>query len=186
LDEFRRLVFAGDAIPASGTLVRRHCHERVGYYDPRLPHSGDWDLWLRLSTRYKIGYIAEPLYAYRVHRTNMHHSTIPPSQATDEYVQTIRNAFEALEPGSSAELRDLFAPAVRRAWLHAAAVECGSNRMNRAWEALLDAARRYPAIVCTRAFYATLAKLALHIGVGHANYARFASVWRRARLLRAS
>src|SRR5262249_15369481 len=51
LDEFRNLILS-NYVPHSGTLVRRSCHDVVGVYDPRLPHAGDWDLWLRLATRY--------------------------------------------------------------------------------------------------------------------------------------
>ena len=36
-DEFRSLMFA-NYVPHSGTLVRRTCHEQIGWYDTALPH----------------------------------------------------------------------------------------------------------------------------------------------------
>jgi hypothetical protein len=95
LEELGRLVFT-NYVPASGPLVRRACHDVIGCYDHRLPHAGDWDLWLRLCTRYRVGYLAQPLYGYRMHGTNMHHHVVTARQATGEHVQTVNRAFAAL------------------------------------------------------------------------------------------
>ena len=70
LEELGHLVFT-NYVPASGPLVRRSCHDEIGCYEASLPHAGDWDLWLRLCTRYRAGYLARALYGYRMHGTNM-------------------------------------------------------------------------------------------------------------------
>lgn len=43
------------------SLVRMNCLKEVGMFDERLPRLQDWDLWLRLSKKYKFFYINEPL-----------------------------------------------------------------------------------------------------------------------------
>src|SRR5262249_8477056 len=85
LEEFALLV-TGNSIPHSGPLMRRGCHVELGEYDANLPHAGDWDRWLRLTTRHSIGYLAEPLYAYRVHHTNMSHASVSPRRANGEHL----------------------------------------------------------------------------------------------------
>jgi glycosyltransferase involved in cell wall biosynthesis len=42
-------------------LIRKQCLERVGMFDEKLPRLQDWDLWLRLSKKYKFFYLNEPL-----------------------------------------------------------------------------------------------------------------------------
>ncbi len=83
LEEFARLVLECYVLN-SGTLVRRRCHEAVGGYDPALPYAGDWDRWLRLVARCDVGYLAEPLYAWRLHGRNATHAAIPAWQANRE------------------------------------------------------------------------------------------------------
>ena len=69
-DEFPYLLF-GCHIPQCATTVRREILKRVGLFDPELTQIGDWDLWLRISRHYKVGFISEVLYEYRRHGTNM-------------------------------------------------------------------------------------------------------------------
>jgi len=47
-------------------MLRRECLKKVGPYDESLFLPADWDMWLRISEHYKIGYIAKPLSKYRV------------------------------------------------------------------------------------------------------------------------
>ncbi|MDQ0636127.1 glycosyltransferase involved in cell wall biosynthesis [Arthrobacter pascens] len=54
-------------------VMRTEAMREVGYYNPELPHSGDLEYWLRLASRWDIGYIHGPPQAfYRVHESNMH------------------------------------------------------------------------------------------------------------------
>lgn len=70
---FHRLLFE-NFIQHSGTMVRREWFEQTGGYDERLFHSVDWELWLRIAAKADLGHIRRPLYAYRVHTRNMHHT----------------------------------------------------------------------------------------------------------------
>ena len=50
-------------------LLRRTALEDVGGY--RFDHSEDYDLWLRLSERFDLANLAEPLILYRVHGSQL-------------------------------------------------------------------------------------------------------------------
>jgi glycosyltransferase involved in cell wall biosynthesis len=52
-------------------IVRTKLQKAVGGYRPDLPHSGDVEMWLRLSANAGVGYIKEPQAVYRVHSANM-------------------------------------------------------------------------------------------------------------------
>ncbi len=57
-------------------VMRREALEQTDLYDPRLPHSGDFDMWLRTAARWDVGRVNGPVQAhYRVHESNMHLTT---------------------------------------------------------------------------------------------------------------
>lgn len=51
----------------STVMVRRNVLNDVGLFDKNLPSGEDYDLWLRIAAKYKIGYIPEKLMRYRQH-----------------------------------------------------------------------------------------------------------------------
>jgi glycosyltransferase involved in cell wall biosynthesis len=172
LDEFKTLIVE-NYVPASGTLVRRTCHEELGDYTSSLPHAADWDLWLRLTTRYDVGYVAEPLLAYRVHGNNMS-TALRIRNQTSDHVLTVERAFDALPANAPPGLRQLRTSAVRCAWLRAAAVSCAQGKAQTAWIALLDAVHRSPELLATSEFYAVAGRLLLMTLLGHQRYTHLA------------
>ena len=48
------------------TMFRMKAIKKVGGLDENLPTAEDWDLWLRISEKFKVFYIPVPLYIYRV------------------------------------------------------------------------------------------------------------------------
>lgn len=57
-------------------VMRREALTQTAGYDPRLPHSGDFALWLETAARWNIGRVNGPAQAfYRVHASNMHLTT---------------------------------------------------------------------------------------------------------------
>lgn len=113
-------------VPASGPLVRRAVTTRWGL-QRALPHAGEWDLLLRLAARYGIGYVAEPLYAYRMHAVNVHHRRISPVYSTSKYVLTAGKAFDSLPADASASVRRLQGAATRSALVRSVAVETAGD-----------------------------------------------------------
>ncbi|WP_309498698.1 glycosyltransferase [Sulfurovum sp.] len=62
-------LFAGNYIPAMGTLIRIDKIMKVGMYDEDISVE-DWNMWLKLSKRYKMKYVDEIVSFYRWHETN--------------------------------------------------------------------------------------------------------------------
>lgn len=57
--------------PVRGTaLIRRACFEDLGGMDDRFSLLADIDMWMRLSAKWDIGYVAEPLLAIHHHPAN--------------------------------------------------------------------------------------------------------------------
>jgi len=62
----RKHLLSGWGCPVRGTaLIRRSCLEAVGGIDGRYGLVADIDLWMRLSARWSVGYVAEPLIVVR-------------------------------------------------------------------------------------------------------------------------
>lgn len=55
----------------SSVLIRRKAIEEMGGYDELIPIWEDYELWLRIGTRYKMTNIPKLLTGYRVHAQNI-------------------------------------------------------------------------------------------------------------------
>ena len=143
LDEFRQLMWA-NYVPASGTLVRREVQHELGPYDVRLPHAGDWDMWLRAFARHDVGYIAEPLFGYRLHERNMSHRSIPPSRATEDVLLTLDKAFAALPEDIQADMRSLRRRAMHHALFRTVWLDLYHGHRARTWQGVIYALTRHP------------------------------------------
>jgi glycosyltransferase involved in cell wall biosynthesis len=170
-DEFRSLMW-GNYILHSGALLRRDVQSALGPYDPNLPQSGDWDLWLRAAAGYDVGYIAEPLYAYRLHRSNMQSKGIPPARQAEQNVRTLEKAFAALPPDAPADLWQMRAAAVRHALLQTAWFDLRNGRARRGWQAVLYALGQEPTLLASGELWRYLARLGALTCLGRAAYAR--------------
>jgi glycosyltransferase involved in cell wall biosynthesis len=59
-------LLADNSVSITTALVRRECFDEMGGMDSTLPVADDYELWLRLSARYRFCYLPERLAAYRV------------------------------------------------------------------------------------------------------------------------
>lgn len=50
----------------STVIVRKECFKKVGLFDENIFIPADWDMWLRLSDKYKAAYIDDNLTGYRL------------------------------------------------------------------------------------------------------------------------
>lgn len=64
-------LLAKNFIPAPSVVLFRQVLREIGGYDESLPYE-DYDLWLRLTRRHRLAYVAEPTVEYRVHGQNFH------------------------------------------------------------------------------------------------------------------
>lgn len=63
-------------ISSPEAVMRREAFAATDGYDPRLPHSGDFDMWLRTAARWDVARVNGAVQAlYRVHEANMHLTT---------------------------------------------------------------------------------------------------------------
>jgi glycosyltransferase involved in cell wall biosynthesis len=68
----RRFREGSGCITSPEVVVRTSLQRQVGGYDPKLPHTGDIEMWMRLAAHADVGYVrgADQAY-YRVHGNNM-------------------------------------------------------------------------------------------------------------------
>ena len=69
---FDDLILQRFYIPAISTLVRRSTYQAIGLFDESLIIE-DWDMWLRISSQFSIGYLPLDLAVYRLHADSLSH-----------------------------------------------------------------------------------------------------------------
>jgi hypothetical protein len=52
-------------------LIKADIFKEIGYFDETLNASEDWDMWLRIASKYQFDYVDENLVQIRVHASNM-------------------------------------------------------------------------------------------------------------------
>lgn len=68
----RRFATGNGCITSPEVVVRTALQQRIGGYDPRLPHTGDIEMWMRFALHSDVGYLPGVDQAYyRVHGANM-------------------------------------------------------------------------------------------------------------------
>ena len=61
------LLAVSNRIGTPAIVVKRQAYEQLGGFNPKLFHSADWEMWVRIASKYAIWYETEPLASYRVH-----------------------------------------------------------------------------------------------------------------------
>lgn len=120
-------------------VMRREALAQTDLYDPRLPHSGDFDMWLRTAARWDVGRVNGPVQAhYRVHDANMHLTTYS-GWLTD--LAERRRTFEILFDERAPDLPEV--QALRPVALRALAREARRRSRLAAYDGDVAAARAY-------------------------------------------
>lgn len=65
------LVFGNVVSGGSAAMIRRECFEQCGLFDEQLTACEDWEMWFRISSKFSIRIIREPLVFVRRHETSM-------------------------------------------------------------------------------------------------------------------
>lgn len=146
---WRRLIVEGCIVNPAGVMVRRHAYERAGLFCDKVVYGVDWHMWLRLSLQSSVGYLSEPLAAYRQHTTS----------ATSNVYATARNGRDELwvvndilhtVASSHPHLLNLREAAIRgvahRTWC-VAELMCRAGAMTGARAGLLRSIRTRPSIL---------------------------------------
>jgi GT2 family glycosyltransferase len=83
-------------------VFRTSILQQIGYFDARLPHSGDLELCMRAAAVSDVGYVAGADQAYyRTHSENMHHSFDKLADMTERML-TFDTFFEKTAPFTDA------------------------------------------------------------------------------------
>ncbi|HTJ67733.1 MAG TPA: glycosyltransferase family 2 protein [Actinospica sp.] len=84
----RRFAAGQGCITSPEVVVRTKLQQQVGGYDPKLSHSGDIEMWMRLAAHADVGYLRGVDQAYyRVHGKNM--STVDFGGSMDDLRQRL-------------------------------------------------------------------------------------------------
>jgi glycosyltransferase involved in cell wall biosynthesis len=86
----RRFRESKNPVAAPAVVARTSLQHQVGGYNPRLPHTGDAEMWMRMAARADVGYLNVDQAFYRRHGSNMSHGL-------DDYVVRFRQWREAYE-----------------------------------------------------------------------------------------
>ncbi len=68
---FDKLFIYGNFIHTSTSLVRRCCFDEVGIFDRRFKCGEDLDMWIRMTSMFKVKYLDELLAKVREHQTSL-------------------------------------------------------------------------------------------------------------------
>ena len=63
----RSLLIHDVTTPTSCHVVKKDCFKEVGFFDESLPARQDWDMWIRVASKYKIGCVPQVLVEQREH-----------------------------------------------------------------------------------------------------------------------
>jgi glycosyltransferase involved in cell wall biosynthesis len=86
--------FKGNCLCHPSLLIRKHCYDDIGLYDERFAQLPDFDLWIRLCTRYEIYILSEKTIKFRILQDKKNVSSRTPQNLSRhflEYVQILRN-----------------------------------------------------------------------------------------------
>lgn len=121
----------------SGTLVTRRAFEAIGGFDESMRHSEDWDFCYRLGARFRLAFVPEALFQYRLHGSSMHHDV---DAMRESMLYAYGKAFREADP--------VIQPLRRRAYAQLHSTIAGSylhaRRPLRALNHLVRAAVMYP------------------------------------------
>jgi glycosyltransferase involved in cell wall biosynthesis len=62
-----RIIGSEHPLRCPSVVVARASYEAAGAFHPDLAHANDWEMWTRVASRGRVGWVDEPLGMYRVH-----------------------------------------------------------------------------------------------------------------------
>jgi glycosyltransferase involved in cell wall biosynthesis len=101
-------LFVDNFVNFNTTVVKRACLDEIGIFDETLPMGIDWDLWLRMSTRYEFIYLDARTMSYRIWTGQMSTN----SARRFECTQRIMRTFVERHPGAVSP------STIAEAWAH--------------------------------------------------------------------
>ena len=96
-------LFDHNCIATFMALIRKDALNEVGMFRESLAPADDWDLWLRIASKYEVGFIPEVSGYYRVHANNESNNYLRMQLAEVAVIENIINEFTCSKnlPGST-------------------------------------------------------------------------------------
>ena len=70
IDDWLYRIASGQRVTTPSVVVRRSTYEAIGGFDQSITTGGeDWEMWVRIATRFPVWFEPEPLAVYRMNRT---------------------------------------------------------------------------------------------------------------------
>ena len=70
IDDWLYRISSGQRVTTPSVVVRRSTYEAIGGFDQSVKTGGeDWEMWVRIATRFPVWFEPEPLAVYRMNRT---------------------------------------------------------------------------------------------------------------------
>ena len=145
---FEQLLEA-NRIPVLTVVIKKSCLEEIGFFSERLKAVSDWDLWVRISAKWPVGFTPEALALYRFHQNNASHKLLEHGTRFREHLQLLRNASAAVSGSGIDNMRRQYR--VRIAFgnviLHSIYRYCYEHKYLKALGYFLFALRLRPSII---------------------------------------
>jgi GT2 family glycosyltransferase len=111
-------------IQCASVLVPRKVYEQLGGYRSGLCYALDWEMWVRIASRYDVWYEPRMLAYYRQHDQSETHRLLDSNRVSNDILRTIETFGEYLPAKQQARLLSLaYAKFVRRALKQLDAIE---------------------------------------------------------------
>ena len=128
-------------------MVRRTCFDAVGLLDETIRWPTDWDLWLRLTRHFGVGFVHRPLAIYRQLDDSLSRQIRNP-MAVAEVRKVLDKVFE--DPDLAVRLGSNEVVRLRRLAYASLEVTIGLNMATDRWLHLCRAIRLHPGILAIR------------------------------------
>jgi glycosyltransferase involved in cell wall biosynthesis len=90
---FQRLALQGNFICCPTVMVRAECYQKLGGFNPRLHHTADMEMWMRIALHYDVAYVAAPSLLYRKHEKQDNVSFVGSEREMTEVLLALKTIF---------------------------------------------------------------------------------------------
>ncbi|QWV95849.1 glycosyltransferase [Geomonas nitrogeniifigens] len=85
----------------NSAVVRKEVIDEVGGFDEALAMGIDWDLWLRISVRYRFRFLPEQTYSYRLWENQMSHQKVKRLKNAEKILEKFQRAYPDAVPAKT-------------------------------------------------------------------------------------
>ena len=85
------VLLSGNRIAPMTVVIRRSCLDEVGVFDQAFAPADDWHLWLRIASRFPLGFLDSIVALYRVHDSNESKNQLKMKRAEIAVMESFRS-----------------------------------------------------------------------------------------------